>query len=196
MTIQNVLERRINFIEKDKSIYFSQAEKQKFGVRFIYYISIFFLISGLLFSLLSSMNIDPFSQKWIKSGLFYCSTGIFYLKVYGYSKYLTLKKHQYSLRQIMKESSSLEKNLPKSLNKELESELNSKLSMIINTPLIAICILGGISFMWEFNFWIHFDLVVFLILSLYTLFCFHKIQRIKQINLTFINKIKLNTQQL
>lgn len=63
MTLAKVLENRIKLIEKDTPIYFSQIEQQKLGVTFMYYVSIFFLIFGIVIALLSSMQISIFSER-------------------------------------------------------------------------------------------------------------------------------------
>lgn len=180
MTIQMILENRINLIEKSKSIYFSQKEQFNFGINFIYYISIFFFVFGLIFAFLSSLQISIFSDRWMKSGLFYLCTHAFTLKVYGYAKYLVLEKHKLYLKQIRNKKTNTEVLLPDSLNKDLEKEIKSKSIRYMQIPLTALALLGGISFMFELEFWKHFDLIIFFTWSIYALLCFHRIQKIKQ----------------
>lgn len=185
MTPTKVLENRINLIEKNTSNYFIQSEQQKLGITFMYYISIFFLIFGIIIALLSSMQISIFSEKWMNSGLFYLCTLIFLLKIYGYGKYITLKKHKAYLKQILNQITDFQSSLPDSVNAEFENELKAKNMTVMNVLLISLSIIGGVCYLWKFKIWMHFDLVIFLIWSIYGLLCFHKIQKIKQITLAF-----------
>ncbi|MCZ4696260.1 hypothetical protein DWB61_16480 [Ancylomarina euxinus] len=190
MTLEKIIENRINLIEKSKPIYFTQVEQQKFGIEFIYYISILFLLLGIAFALLSSMNISSFSNRWMNSGLFYACSLAFQLKVYGYGKYITLKKHKSYLKKICNQVTDYKSSLPDSVNAEFENELRSKTIIVMNVLLISLGLLGGVCYLEKFEIWVHFDLVLFLTLSIYGLLCFHKIQKIKQINLAFNAEFK------
>jgi len=190
MPLEKLIENRINLIEKSSPIYFSQVEQQKLGMKFIYYISIFFLLLGIIFALLSSMNISTFSSRWMNSGLFYACTLIFQLKVYGYGKYITLKKHKTDLKQILSQITDYKPSLPDSLNAEFENELKSKTIIVMNILLISIGILGGACHLEKLEFWMHFDLVLFLVLSVYGLLCFHRIKKMQQITSTFKKLLK------
>jgi len=190
MTLEKLIEKRINLIEKSKPVYFSQVEQQKLGIKFIYYISIFFLLLGITFALLSSMNISTFSNRWMNSGLFYACTLVFQLKVYGYGKYITLKNHKTYLKQILNQVTDYKSSLPDSVNAEFENELKSKTIIVMNVLLISIGILGAACHLEELEIWIHFDLVLFLVLSVYGLLCFHRIKKIQQITSTFKKLIK------
>lgn len=190
MTLEVFIENRISLIEKSKPIYFSQNEQINFGINFIYYISIFFLVVGIIFALLSSMQISLFSDRWVKSGLFYLCTLSFQLKVYGYAKYFVLKKHEAYLKQVLNRSTRTEVLLPNSLNEEFEKEMKPKSISFMQILLGSLATLGGICFLWELEFWMHFDFVIFLTWSTYALLCFHQIQKLKQSISAFILKLK------
>ncbi len=190
MTIHLILERRIDLIEKSTSIYFSQYEQKEFGINFIYYISIFFLALGIIYSLLSSMNVSVFNDRWVNSGLFYLCTLPFQLKVFGYAKHILLKKHKIHLKQILNKTTDSDIQFPDSLNAEFEKEIRSKSISFMHILLGSLAVLGGISFIYNFEFWKHFDLLILLIWSLYAILCFHKIQKLKQSISTFNLELK------
>jgi len=190
MTLEKLIEDRINLIDKNSPIYFSQVEEQKLGIKFIYYISIFFLLLGIIFAFLSSMNVTTFSNRWMNSGLFYACTLVFQLKVYGYGKTITLKKHKTYLKEISNQMSKYKFSLPDSVNAELENELKPKTIIAMNAFLISLGILGATCHLLNLEIWMHFDLVLFLILSVYGLLCFHRIKKIQQITSTFRKLLK------
>jgi len=190
VTILKILGNRISIIEKDKPIYFSQTEQQKFGVKFIFYTSLIFLLLGITIALLSSMHALGFDVRWTNSGLFYLCTLSFQLKVFGYGKYIVLEKHKTYLKRVLNQSSNSKVILPDSYNAEFESALKSKTIIIMNALLIALSLMGGICFLENLDIWMHFDLAVFFVWSMYGLFCFHKIHLIKQAISTFKLQIK------
>lgn len=193
MTLAKVLENRINLIEKSKPLYFTQSEQQRFGITFIFYISIFFLIFGIILALLSAMQISIFSERWMNSGLFYLCTLPFQWKVYGYGKYITLKKHKAYLKQVLNQITDFESPLPDSVNVEFEKELKSNTIIAMNVLLISLSLLGGVCFLEKLEIWMHFDLIVFLVWSIYGLLCFHQIQKLRQITSTFKTQLKHST---
>ncbi|MGZ2371231.1 hypothetical protein ACXR6G_15740 [Ancylomarina sp. YFZ004] len=190
MTLEKLIENRIKLIEQDTSSYLIQSEQQKLGITFMYYISIFFLIFGIILALLSSMQISIFSEKWMNSGLFYLCTLIFLLKIYGYGKYITLKKHKVYLKQVLNQKTDFQSSLPDSVNAEFENELKAKNMTMMNVLLVSLSIIGGVCYLWKFKIWMHFDLVIFLIWSIYGLLCYHKIKRMQQITSIFSNRLK------
>ncbi|MRT93175.1 hypothetical protein [Ancylomarina sp. 16SWW S1-10-2] len=185
MTLENLIEDRINLIEKSKSIYFSQKEQLKFGINFIYYISIFFLVLGIIIAFLSSIQISTFSDRWMKSGLFYVCTAGFLFKVFGYAKYLVLEKHKLYLKQILNKKTNTEGLVSDSLNEELEKKIKSKIICFMQILVGSLAFLGGICFMFELEFWKQFDFIIFFTWSIYAILCFSKIQKLKQNISTF-----------
>ena len=185
MTLETLIENRIDLVEKSKSIYFPQKEQSKFGINFIYYISIFFLVLGIIIAILSSMHISTFSDRWMKSGLFYLCTAGFLFKVFGYAKYLVLEKHKVYLKQILNKKTNTEGLLSYSLNEELEEKIKSKTICFMQILVGSLAFLGGICFMFELEFWKHFDFIIFFTWSIYAILCFSTIQKLKQSISTF-----------
>ncbi|RXQ96134.1 hypothetical protein EO244_04625 [Ancylomarina salipaludis] len=116
----------------------------------------------------------------MNSGLFYLCTLSFQLKVFGYEKYMVLKKHKNYLKQVLYQTTNSKAVLPDSFNAEFENVLKSNTLIIMNALLISLSLLGGICFLENLGIWMYFDLAVFLIWSIYGLFCFHKIHMLKQ----------------
>lgn len=108
---------------------------------------------------------------------------------------MTLKKHKAYLKQVLNHVKDYETLLPNSINSDLEKEITSKSIYLIHILIGALAVLGGVCFLYNLEFWAHFDLIIFLVWSIYGLLCFHKIQKIKQISSTFKNQLKYSAKK-
>ena len=142
---------------------------------------LFFLCLGILIAFFSSIGYEFFTKRWSNSGLFVGVCTPWILWFYAFTTDRLINKHKSTLKQYIEKEDFNEREMKDPSCNDLESFFNVKPINWFNIPLILLALIAITCHLGEFNIWMKFDVIVFIVWTSYVVLYslrFHKLKRI------------------